>query len=102
MPEWLLWLIKGLALGLAVAGLNYYLLLRAIRHMEKNSEEKTQKTLVKYYAVRYLLDIGTLLLAFFFLSKNAAFLLGVAFGLTIPNTFYLFKFSKTPINQRTE
>lgn len=97
MPSWLFWLIKGLALGLVVAGLNYYLMLRAIKRMDAKPEEKTKGTLVRYYCLRYLLDLGTMLIAYFFLSKNASFLIGVAFGLTIPNTFYLYKFSKRAI-----
>jgi hypothetical protein len=102
MPSWLLWIIKGFTLGLVVSGVNFYLLLRGIKRIEANPTKKTKATLVGYYSLRYLIDLGTLFIAYFFIAKNASFLIGVAFGLTIPNTYYLFKFSRVQVNKRKE
>jgi hypothetical protein len=46
--------------------------------------------------------LGTLVLAYFCFSKSASFMLGVAFGLTIPSYFYFLYFRGNQNLERKE
>ncbi len=91
MPSWLLWIMKGLALGFVAAGLNFFILLQSLKRMEKRTD-KANSTLAACYLLRFVVSLGTLILAYFCIAKNILFLGGVAFGLTIPNYLYFLYF----------
>lgn len=91
MPAWFLWGLKGLALGCAGAVINFLILIKANERMEK-VPEKANAILGKCFLLRFAVNLGTLVLAFFGFSKSAPFMLGVAFGLTIPSYFYFLYF----------
>jgi hypothetical protein len=101
MPAWLLRVLKGLALGFAGAAINFFILTRASKRMEK-VPEKANATLGKCYLLRFAVNLGTLVLAYFCFSKSASFMLGVAFGLTIPSYFYFLYFRGNQNLERKE
>ena len=96
MPSWLLWMLKGLALGFVAATVNYYILKWGIKRMGTAPPKKANATLAGCYILRYVISGGTLFFAYLCLAKSTPFLVGTAFGLTVPNSFYLFKFLKRP------
>jgi len=67
----------------------------------QNIPEKANKTLGICYLLRFVVSLGTLLLAFF-LVKSIPFLLGVAVGLTIPGYFYFLYFKGKQNLERKE
>jgi hypothetical protein len=91
MSLWLLWLGKGLAFGLAGAGVNHCLLMRALRRAEAVSPKKGKNILLGCYLKRYVVNLITLLVAYFLISSNVLFLIGTAFGLTIPKYIYAYR-----------
>lgn len=91
MPSWLLWILKGLALGFVAAGINFFIMLQALKRMEKKPAT-ANGTLAVCYILRFAVSLGTLLVAYFCIAKNIPFLGGVAFGLTIPNYLYFLFF----------
>jgi predicted permease len=101
MPSLILWTLKGLALGFVAAGLNFFILLQGLRHMKKKPA-KTTGALAVCYTLRFAVSLGTLILAYFCIAKSIPFLVGTAFGLTIPNYFYFLFFKEKQNYQRKE
>lgn len=91
MSLWLLWLGEGLAFGLVGAGVNHYLLMRALQRAETEPPEKMKRILLSCYLKRYVVNLATLLIAYFLLVSNVPFLIGTAFGLTIPKYIYAYR-----------
>ncbi|MGI6605470.1 MAG: hypothetical protein ACOX2X_00175 [Peptococcia bacterium] len=84
--------MKGLALGCTGAAINFLILIKASARMEK-VPEKANATLGFCYLLRFAVSLGTLLIAFFCFARSTSFLVGVAFGLTIPSYFYFLYFN---------
>ena len=89
MPSWLLGLGKGLVLGFAGTGVNYYFLRRTFRKIKTKPRENAEKIMLRCYSGRYVVNLATLVAACFLFSSDMAALLGAALGLTLPN-FVLF------------
>jgi hypothetical protein len=90
MANWAPWFLKGLIMGLIGAGINQCILMWGLRRIKILPEEKTKNTLIKCYLIRYFINIGVLFLAYF-LTNEMFFLIGTAFGLTLPKNVYILK-----------
>jgi hypothetical protein len=87
MPSALL----GLAFGIAVSALNYFILLQGQKKAETMPPGKGKNIVLMRYATRYIINLVTLFLVY----KNTPMLIATAIGLTFNKNFlfikYLFK-----------
>jgi len=91
MPLWLPWFGKGLVLGLAGGGINYYLLTQALKKVKDEKYAQTaDKIILKCYSKRFVVIIITLLSSFFLFSADMAALIGSTIGLTVLKYFINF------------
>lgn len=91
MPLWLPGLVKGLAFGLVGAGINHYLLTKALKLVKDEKHKKdADKVIIKCYIKRYLVNILVLVSAYFLFPADVAALIGTALGLTLPKFFLNF------------
>ena len=90
MSQWVLWLGEGLLFGFIGAAINHFLLIRALRRMDLEPE-RGERVLAICYFKRYIVNIITLLIAYFIIFPNTFFLIGTAFGLTIMKFIYTYK-----------
>jgi len=88
MPLWLPWFAKGLVLGLAGGGINYYLLTQALKKAKDDKYAKTaDQIIMKCYSRRFVVNIITLLSSYFIFSADVGALIGTALGLTVLKYF---------------
>jgi hypothetical protein len=83
--------LQGLAFGIAVSALNYFILLQGQKKAETMPTDKGKNVILMRYATRYIINI----VALFLVYKNAPMLIATAIGLTFNKNFlfvkYLFK-----------
>jgi len=88
MPVWLPVLGKGLALGLVGAGINQYFLTQALTKVKDKKYEKTaDQIIMRCYSRRFIVNVITLVAAYFLFSANYHALIGTAIGLTVVRLF---------------
>ncbi len=95
MPLWLLSALKGLLFGLAVSGLNHFILFQGIKNARNLSPAEKKNVILKRYSLRYLINIGALLSAYFILKGDVPFLVATALGLTVSKNVYIIKYFRT-------
>ncbi|PKM90131.1 MAG: hypothetical protein CVU87_03255 [Firmicutes bacterium HGW-Firmicutes-12] len=91
MPIWMPSALLGLAFGIAVSALNYFILLQGQKKAETMPPGKGKNIVLMRYATRYIINLVTLFLVY----KNTPMLIATAIGLTFNKNFlfikYLFK-----------